>query len=249
MPFSSLGAETRRARLLEIMERTGSIDLSAAAVECNVSEMTIRRDIAELERQGLARRVRGGAIGVEPEGFEHRMARNRSAKEKIRTKLESLMPSVGLVGMDSSSTVYRLAHYMGTSPISVMTTGIETFHTVRSKVSRAFLTGGEYEVATGALVGPVALRTLADHHYTRVFASCTALSPEHGASDSALEVADLKRTFRKHTDSFVLAIDSTKLGRTACAIGLGLAEIDLLVTELDPDDPALEPYRSLVEIM
>src|SRR5690606_25219589 len=58
---SSVAGEQRRRALVEMLERAGSVQLSAAAAELGVSEMTIRRDLDGLEQEGIARRVRGGA--------------------------------------------------------------------------------------------------------------------------------------------------------------------------------------------
>lgn len=249
MTIGSLSAEVRRSTLCELLERDGAFDLATAAQQCGVSEMTIRRDLAELERQGRIKRVRGGAIAVQPERFDRRMARNRSAKLRIAEKLEQLLPHKGIVAMDSSSTIFRFAERMPKSELSVFTTGIETFHAARGRVQRALLSGGEYEEATGSLVGPQALRSLADFFFASTFVSVTGLHPEIGATDATLEPADFKRALRARSEKFIVAVDSSKFGLTASSVVLPLSEIDVLVTDLHPDDPALDPYRELVELL
>lgn len=249
MTVGSLGAEVRRTQLRALLDRDGSLDLAQAAAECGVSEMTIRRDLVELERHGLVKRVRGGAMAVEPERFERRTAHNRSAKLRIAAKLEDLTPTHGFLAMDSSSTIHRLAQRLSPRDVTVLTTGIESFHALRSKVARVILSGGELEEATGAFVGPVALRTVSDFHVARSFLSASGLTVDGGAMESTLDSAELKRALRRASASVVLAVDASKLGVPSAAVALRLAEIDVLVTELDPADPLLDPYRPHVELL
>ncbi len=249
MSIGSLGAEVRRSQLRDALERTGAVDLAWAAEECGVSEMTIRRDLAELERLGLVKRVRGGAVSVEPERFDRRVARSRSAKLRISAKLQPLLPAHGFVALDSSSTLHFLATELAPSAVTVVTTGIETFQAVRGKVARAILAGGELEESTGAFVGPVAQRTIADFQFARTFLSVSGIDVDAGALESTLENAEVKRALRRVSSSVVVAADSTKLGLASAAVALRLDQIDLLVTELDPEDPQLDAYRDRVELL
>lgn len=249
MTVGSLSAAKRQTVLADLLERDGSLDLAEAAAACGVSEMTIRRDLKRLENQGLVKRVRGGAVSVEPERFERRLAKCRSAKVKIAQKLATLIPSHGLIAMDSSTTINHLAERVGPMNVEVLTTGIENFLALRGKTQRTILTGGEMEEATGNLVGPVALRTLQDFYIARSFISISALHPEFGATDSTVETAAFKRALRQRSGSVILAVDSSKFMKTAATVSLPLSEVDLLVTELDPDDDQLDPFRDLVEVM
>ncbi len=246
--IGSLGAEVRRTLLFELLERDGSIDLSTAADECGVSEMTIRRDLAELERQGRIKRVRGGAIAVEPERFERRLARNRSAKLRIAEKLQQFLPATGVVALDSSSTIYRFAERFPDSGLNAFTNGMETFHAVRGHVGQALLSGGEFDEATGSLVGPQALRSMGDFFFSAAFISVAGVSADVGVTDSTLANADFKRALRGRTERLVVAADASKFGAMASAVALPLADVDVLVTDLDPQDPLLDPYRELVEL-
>lgn len=250
MSIGSLGAEVRRTRIRELLETGGSLDLTTAADELGVSEMTIRRDLAELERQGLVRRVRGGALAVEPERFERRAARNSTAKQRIATKLAPLVPAKGFVGLDSSSTIHRLvAELDPADATTVLATGLETFQALRARGVRALLSGGELEESTGAFVGPLVVRTIGDLHFARTFLSASGLDPQRGASESTLASAEVKRAFRRASSSVVVAADASKLATPSAAVALALADIDLLVTDLDTTDPRLDPYRDHVELL
>ncbi len=249
MSVGSLGAEVRRSRIQELLAGDGTLDLARAASDLGVSEMTIRRDLVELERQGLVRRVRGGAVAVEPERFERRAARNNTAKQRIAAKLRTLVPEHGFIALDSSSTIHSLATQLDAPGLTALSTGLETFQTIRGRVGRALLCGGDWEEATGSFVGPLAARAIADLHFTRTFVSVTGLDPDRGIFESTIENADIKRALRRASASLVVAADASKLGATAAALALPLADVDLMVTDLDPADPRLAPYADHVDLL
>ncbi|MDO5533670.1 MAG: DeoR/GlpR family DNA-binding transcription regulator [Propionibacteriaceae bacterium] len=249
MSVGSLGAEVRRTRIRELMAGTGRLDLAWTAGELGVSEMTVRRDLVELERQGLLRRVRGGAVSVEPEQFDRRAARNNTAKQRIAAKLRTLVPDHGFVALDSSSTIHRLAESLDAPEVTALATGLETFQALRGRVGRALLCGGDWEEATGSFVGPLASRTIKDLYFTRTFVSVTGLDPQRGVLESTIENADIKRALRAASSSLVVAADASKLGTTSAALALPLTDVDILVTDLDPDHDDLAPYRDHVELL
>lgn len=250
MTVGSLGAEVRRSRIRSLLESGGSVDISWTAGELGVSEMTVRRDLVELERQGVVRRVRGGAVAVEPERFDRRAARNNTAKARIAAKLCTLVPARGFIAMDSSSTIHRLAADLGpTSAVTAFTTGLETFQALHAQGVRTMLSGGELEDATGAFVGPVAVRAIADFHFACTFMGASGLDAGRGALESTLANAEVKRALRRASASVVVAVDATKLDASSAAVALRVAEIDVLVTDLDPADPRLDPYRDHVEVL
>jgi DeoR family fructose operon transcriptional repressor len=212
--------------------------------------MTIRRDLEVLEEQGLVRRVRGGAMAMGPQPFVERFGHQSRAKARIATKLVALVGEGGIVGIDASTTLQRLAHSIdGGQDLSVLTNGPDTFAALHQRPGvTALLTGGRLDERTGSLVGPLAARSVRDFTFRRLFISAAALDPELGTTEATLEDAEAKWAFAEVSTSIVLAIDSTKLGKRAAARCLPLDRFDVLVTELDPADERLDPYRQLVEV-
>src|SRR5918994_8013684 len=100
----SLAAADRLAWLGARLEQDGTVAIAHAAAALGVSEMTIRRDLAELEERGTARRVRGGARAVGPQTFAERHDVASPAKSRIAAKLAGLVPASGAVAFDASST-------------------------------------------------------------------------------------------------------------------------------------------------
>ena len=101
--------EERLGEVKDLISERGAVRIDQLAADFGVSEMTIRRDLDELEALGIARRVRGGAIALGPEPFAQRHRHNARAKGRIAEKLIDLIPAVGTVAFDASTTVHRLA--------------------------------------------------------------------------------------------------------------------------------------------
>jgi DeoR family fructose operon transcriptional repressor len=248
---SSLATEERLSWIAAELESTGTVRISAAAAEFGVSEMTIRRDLLELEGLGLARRVRGGAVAVGPVPFEGRTQVKARAKAKIAAKLRPLVPATGAIGMDASSTVLRLAGILDRArDLIIMTNSIETFAALKGKPGlRPMLTGGEQELHSGSLIGPMACRTAASLMLTRVFLSASAVDATAGASESTIVDAEVKIAMASVAAHIVVAADASKLDSRALAPTVPWARVDALVTELEPDDPRLDAYRDQVELL
>ena len=243
--------EERLERVRELVSDVGSVRIDELASDFGVSEMTIRRDLDQLETLGLVHRVRGGAIARGPEAWERRHQDNARAKGVIAEKLRPMVPATGTVAFDASTTVYRLAAGLGAArDLTVVTNGWDTFHSMKALPGvTATLTGGVEEPRTGSLVGPMAIRSAEAFLYDTFFTSGAALDAGFGSSEAALAESEVKRAFARTADRIVLAVDQSKLGTRAQARLFELEVVDLLVTDLDPSDERLGPYRNRVEII
>jgi DeoR family fructose operon transcriptional repressor len=242
--------EDRLAALAEVARRDGRGLIADAAADLGVSEMTIRRDLKELEDRGTVKRVRGGALAVGPQPFADRRRTAAKAKAAIAGKLAALVPDRGAVAFDASSTVMRLTAGLGPArDLVVLTNGPETFAALQDTAGvRPMLTGGELEPRTGSLVGPLACRAAAQLTVQRFFTSAAAVDVAAGATETCIEEAEVKRVLAAAATEVVLAVDSSKLGHRAVAVSLEWEAVDVLVTELSPRDARLAPYRALVEL-
>lgn len=247
----TVASEERLRWLSERLLADGTVTIALAAEALEVSEMTIRRDLDELEERGSARRVRGGARAIGPQPFAQRHREAAPAKARIADKLAALVPTDGMVAFDASSTVMRLATSLSRArDLTVLTNGPETFSALQGLVGvHPLLTGGRLEKRTGSLVGPLACRSAAQLSVQTLFASAAAVSPSAGGLEATLDEAEIKRVIGAGAERVVLAVDASKLGGRGVAVGLGWELIDILVTELDPADERLAEYQDIVGLL
>lgn len=246
----SVDAIERLEQIQARLDVAGRVRIGELAASFGVSEMTVRRDLDTLAEQGVLSRVRGGAVAFGPQPFGERFEKHGRAKDRIAAKLAPMVVADGAIGLDASTTMQRFASKLGgLRDLTVMTNGLECFAALQSaKGVQSLLTGGRLDPRTGSLVGPLASRSVGDLVLRQVFISAAALDPTVGTTETTLEDAEAKLAFTSVAAEVVVAVDSSKLGRQATSRCLPLDQISCLVTELDPRDARLDPYRDAVHI-
>jgi DeoR/GlpR family transcriptional regulator of sugar metabolism len=244
----SIPSETRRRALLERLSVDGALRLEESATSWQVHPMTIRRDFEVFVDRGLARRVRGGIIAVDPDDFEHRSHRNVAAKQAIAAKLRTLVTPGSVIALDASTTIGVFAESLtGVDDLTAVTNGLRAFRHLHGRPQlRAYLTGGEQEDANEALVGTLAEEAVRQFAIDVAFISTMSLDPEFGTSEMTLKQASFKRALVDSARTTVVALDAGKLATKARFRALSLTSQMVLVTELDPADGRLDPYRGQV---
>lgn len=245
--MSSLAAEERRSWLLAQLRATKTVSLVEASSALEVSEMTVRRDLDHLERSGLVRRVRGGAVYSGPVSFQGRERSYAEEKRLIAEKLLPLVPERGVVAFDSSTTIHRLAQMLPEpEDLTVVTNGLLTFQVLQDRPGvTAILTGGAADRRSDSLVGPVATACLDGMRFQGFFASAAAVD-ELACYEDTLEEADVKRAFARSSARVFIGANLAKLGGNATAAAVTLDRVSVFATELDPGDVRVAGYRGLV---
>lgn len=244
--------EERKAAILTAVNAEGSVQLDELATRLEVSPMTVRRDLDELESEGLLRRVRGGAIAITgPRLFGERRAVRTRAKQTIAAKAATLLPASGAIALDASSTVGTLAGALNAhGDLVVVTNSYENFSALGASGGiTPVLIGGEQDPTTGSFIGRIACDAADSMLYQTFFTSAAAVHPVHGSSEVSLPESQVKRAFAARSTRTVLCADSSKLGAVAVASAFSFDEVDVLITELDPADTALDAYRGAVDLL
>ena len=230
-------APERHQEILTLARSAGRADVSELALVLEVTPETIRRDLSVLERQGLLRRVHGGAIPVERLGIEPGIADKEGllAPEKLRIATLALneIPDGGTVILDAGTTTVRLAEMLpGDRELQVVTSSlpIATVLAGRQNIT-LHLVGGTVRGRTLAAVGPWAERALADIHADVVFLGTNGITPERGVTTPDLGEAAVKRALVRAARRVVVLADHTKVGRSDFAKVASLEEVDLLITD------------------
>ena len=233
-------------------DRTGPSTIAAAAEALGVSEMTIRRDLAELEERGTARRVRGGARAIGPQTFADRRNQAARAKSRIAAKLADAR------SRDRRRRLRRLVDRHAPRQRARCGARPDRAHQRARHVRRAAGLAGRHgrcSPAAGSNRGPAASSARSRAVPPRS-SRCRRSSRRRPAS--IRDAARWRRRSRRPRSSaawppapsdVVLAVDCSKLGARAVAVGLEWDRVDILVTELDPADERLTAYRDLAELL
>jgi len=243
----SLAAEERWTWLLEQLKESKAVSLADAADALGVSEMTVRRDLSGMEERGIARRVRGGAVYSGPVSFQGRERSHIEEKAAIAQKLLPHVPMSGVIAMDSSTTIHRLALALPPcDDLTVVTNGLSTFQALQDRPGvTAILTGGAADRRSDSLIGPVVTAFLDSIRFSAFFASAAALD-ERGLYEDTLEEAEVKRAFTRSAAQVLIGAHSEKLDGVATATSVPLDRVNVLATELAPNRPDLSAYSRVI---
>ena len=217
--MSALAAQ-RQALILEEVSRGGAVRVSALTRTLHVSDMTVRRDLDTLARQGLIDKVHGGATlprtgGVEEPGFAAKQVRQRDEKEAIARCAARLVRPGQAVGLSAGTTTWTLAHHLRAIPgITVVTNSMEiadVFHQSAMADRTVVLTGG-VRTPSDALVGPIAIAALRSLHLDTVFMGVHGMDMGAGYTTPNLLEAETNRAMIASGRRLVVVADATKWG-------------------------------------
>jgi DeoR family transcriptional regulator, fructose operon transcriptional repressor len=233
----TLYAEQRQQRILTRAQDEGRVEVASLATEFDVTQETIRRDLDRLERQGLLRRVHGGAIpanhlGFEP-GLSQRDALASSQKSRIARAGASLLPKQGTVLIDAGTSTARLATALSDDcELTVVTNALPIATALASRPAMTVhLVGGRVRGRTLATVDTWALQVLAGLNVDVAVLGTNGISVERGLTTPDLAEAGVKAAMVAAGQKVIVLADSSKVGHDQFARFADLDEVDTVITD------------------
>jgi DeoR/GlpR family transcriptional regulator of sugar metabolism len=213
-------AATRRARIAELLRGARSVTVAQLEGEFGISSMTARRDLAELERQGLARRTYGGAvlpdIAAHEDSFTQRLETAPKAKQALADAAVARITPGETVLLDSSTTSYFVARRIVDhgSRLTVITNSLPVMDLIATSAAPSIDligAGGSLRPLTRSFVGPVAVAAVRAHFADRLFLSVKGLTTDGSLTDADPLEAEVKRAMIEQAGEATLLIDASKL--------------------------------------
>ena len=239
----------RRNAILEKLQAERRVVVSELSQIYKVSEETIRRDLEKLENDGFAIKSYVGAVINENANvdlpFNIRKKRNVISKQKIAEVISSRIKDGTSIMLDASSTAVYIAKALKerknltliTNSIEIL---IEMFDTPNVNV---LSTGGAMREGSFALVGPQTDKMLNSYHVDIAIVSAKGFDLETGMTDTEELHANNKKTMLHAGREKVLAVDSSKFGKTAFTEIGTLEDISMVVTDAKPDEVWLQAFK------
>src|ERR1700719_2654198 len=245
-------ARHRQSLILQAVRSDGSARVSDLTQRLGVSDMTIRRDLEVLARDGLVEKVHGGAVlpgspaSHEP-GFEAKLVLERPEKTAIARAAARMVTAGTAIALAAGTTTFALAQCLLDVPgLTIVTNSLRVtnvFSGMRGGLDgtadSVVLTGGVRTTAD-ALVGPIADLTIRSLHFDVLFLGCHGFDADAGLTTANLAEAETNRTFIRVARRVVVLADHTKWGLTSLSSFARLSEVDVLITDdmLAPDAQA-----------
>jgi DeoR/GlpR family transcriptional regulator of sugar metabolism len=245
----------RHAQILEEINRAGAVRVSQLTGQLGVSEMTVRRDLDMLARQGLLAKVHGGAISldygstVEP-GFELKSGREQIEKEAIAGIAASLIEPGSAVALTAGTTTWTVARRIADVPnLTLVTNSIRIAEIMyeQERPDRTVVLTGGVRTPSDALVGPVAVSAIRALHVDVVIMGVHGIDPRAGLTTPNLLEAETNRAFVEAAKRLVIVADHTKWGVVGLSEIAPLSSVDVLVTDDRIDSEAHRLLSETVE--
>jgi DeoR/GlpR family transcriptional regulator of sugar metabolism len=251
-PEKPMLAVSRRAAIAEILRDSGAVTVTEVEDRFGVSPMTARRDLAELERQGIARRTHGGAvlpsISAQEDSFTQRVETATAAKAALAEAAVAMLSPRETVFLDSSSTAYFVARRiveLGLG-VTVITNSLPVMDAIAARESprlKLIGVGGTLRPLTRSFVGPYAINTVLGHFADRMFLSVKGVTRGGVLTDADELEAEVKRSMIGQSEDAVLLLDDSKLGVRGQNAIVPVGELSGVLAH-GTAGPALEPLRT-----
>lgn len=238
----------RHEEILNIVKEKRVVKLKELASYFNISLVTIRRDVEELEKEGFIKKIYGGIMYNEDvvkyeKNHAKRASQNLDLKRKIALLAKDLVYPGETLFLDASTTVLEFAkNIAGKEDINIITNGIYTALSFTQNTSVTVnLLGGILKLSSFSLIGPSSEESIDKFFADKTFISARALSlDERGVYEVDIYEAEIKKKMIKNANQVILLIDSTKWNKKSLVKSADIDDIDIIITDKEPSTNDIE---------
>ncbi|MDO6405642.1 DeoR family transcriptional regulator [Pantoea phytobeneficialis] len=250
MEKSVAATSERREQIIQKLRQHGSVQVNDLATLYGVSTVTIRNDLAFLEKQGIAVRVYGGALicdngtAAEP-SVKDKSALNVSAKRSIASVAAELIKPGHRVILDSGTTTFEIARHMRQhQDVIAMTNGMNVANAlVEAEGVEVLMTGGHLRRQSLSFYGDQADQSLQNYHFDLLFLGVDAIDLERGISTHNEDEARLNRRMCEVAERIIVVTDSSKFNRSSLHKIIDTQRIHMIITDDSIPQNSLEGLR------
>jgi DeoR/GlpR family transcriptional regulator of sugar metabolism len=243
----------RMERVLDLLKTRDLVLVSELLQEFSVSEVTIRKDLTELVRQGLAQRVRGGArattVGRAQDelAIDVRLGMRVMEKRAIAAAAAAMIDDGEAIVLDCSTAAYYLAlELKEKKELVVLTNGLLAAQALASSPGIVVvLVGGVLRSASLSTVGDLDSEALRTTQVGKGFFGAAGLNCERGLMELNPEEVRLKRQLVSSCERLIGLVDHTKWGRLGLQSFAGADRVNTLITDSGAPADLIEEWRGL----
>jgi DeoR/GlpR family transcriptional regulator of sugar metabolism len=238
-----VNASARRRALAGVLQQRGSVAVSELAAEFGCSEMTIRRDLDTLERDGVVRRTHGSAVPASLRADEMpypvRAFEASEAKERIGRAVAALIADGETVALDAGTTTAEVGRALRGRPVTVMPLGIRTLVDLAyDERVRLIAPGGEIRAGELVVTGDLAEVAFERLRFDTFVLGACGIDARSGVTTHLPADGRVKRIAVASSARTIVVADRSKLGVVTFAYVCPLSATERLVTDAPPGDTA-----------
>jgi len=232
-------SEKRKQTILEILKKTRVVQVNELSKLLGASEVTIRRDLQELEDRGFLKRTQGGALSNDNATFEPPMIElekeNVEQKQTIAKEAYEFISDNDAILLDSSSTVRQLAYLIKNGHKRNITVVTNSFKTIIDLLDAENIElihiGGQVRKNIYSTVGPIGIKTLETLRVDKAFIGVNGIDIQSGFTTPNIFESEIKRAIITSAKQVFVLADSSKFNCISLSIICQINSIDYLITD------------------
>ncbi len=243
--------DERRHEILRAVDE-GRAHVGELATALGVSEMTVRRDLRDLERDGKLTRVHGGAVSVAVEpSFAEIVVERFEHKDRIGAAAAALVQDGQTIMLDIGTTTLQVARHLRGRQVTVITTNLAAYEELLAEPSvELVLVGGTVRRNYRSLVGVLAEDALRQLRADVAFLGASGIEEDGAVDDTTMVEVPIKRAMLAAAARCVLVADSAKFGMRGMVRVCDVADLDVVVTDAEAPAAARDALaRAGVEVV
>jgi len=230
---------SRRIKILEMLKTHGQVNVNELSESLGVTGVTIRNDLAQLEKKRVLIRARGGAIKLEQNiadedyPLSDKQKKHLFEKREIGKKAAELIEESNTIIIDSGSTTYELAKNLKKfNDLTVITNALNVA-TLLAEYNNinVIVPGGMLKKNSLSLVGILAEKGFKDYFCDKLFLGVDGFDLDFGISTPNPEEAHLNQIMIEISKEVIVVSDSSKFQRRGFAFIAPVNKIDTVVTD------------------
>lgn len=244
-------ASERLAKIRELLQAHGKVQIAQLKLLLNVSEMTLRRDLDALEAEGILVRVYGGAIlrdepeDLEGPSYKARQVQNLAEKEAIARVASGLVREGETILLDAGTTTEALARALRhRRNLTVVTNALNIAQEFLANPNiTVILLGGALRHSTQSTVGFFGVEELGRLTVDKTFLATAGITLEQGLTNTNLFEAEIKQAMIRSARQVILLADHSKFGAVSLARFSNLDVISMIITDDGTPGEFIEALR------
>lgn len=231
-----MNSSNRREYILNKLEKDHSVKIQELSKEMKVTRETIRRDLYQMESDGLIKKIHGGAILETPNretNYEKRKSECSEEKQRIAKIAAAYIEEGDSIYLDYGTTTLALAkEIVKMENITVVTNTIPIVNLLLSNEKiDLIIPGGIVRYNETSLSGPFAINNIKDINVTLGFFGCSGIDIKAGITTHNIDENLVSKEMIRHSQTSIVLADHTKFGIVAFNKTTSIDDIDIIITD------------------
>ncbi|MGR3661504.1 MAG: DeoR/GlpR family DNA-binding transcription regulator [Paracoccaceae bacterium] len=234
-------SEERLQSIQTLLDIRGRVSVVELAEQFQVAQETIRRDLMKLEKNGVVRKIHGGAISSQnkyEQSLVARFTQNIPQKHQLARLAVELIPPGSTLFIDFGTTTnVFVEHIKELSDLTVFTNS----HLIAATLSEnptceIFVLGGRYDDQIKANLGPMVIEGIGQFFADFAVIGIGGVDPKIGFSDQNIDEAAIAKAMISRSNESIVLVDPSKFNRQGIAHVADFHQVDYLVSSELPDN-------------